>query len=120
MNPPSNLPSEQCRPWGYYEILVKEQTYQVKKITVYPQQRISYQRHAHRTEHWYIISGQAIVVLNGSSVEIKQGNSIDIPIQAWHRIHNTTIYPLIFIEIQTGDYLGEDDIERLEDDYGRQ
>ncbi len=91
----------------------------VKKTIVHTGCRLSLQRHQHRREHWYIVQGQAKVTLNERQVELVPGQSIDIPCENIHRIENSGSEDLIFIEIQTGDYFGEDDIERLEDDFGR-
>ena len=107
------------RPWGFYEILADHPDHKVKRITVYPGQRLSYQRHFRRAEHWYVIRGQAVVTQSGEDVELIVGQAIDLPVRTWHRVHNPGSEELVFIEVQTGDYFGEDDIERSEDDYGR-
>jgi mannose-6-phosphate isomerase len=108
------------RPWGYYDVLADNPDHKVKRIVVFPQKRLSLQRHRRRSEHWYIVSGDAIVTLNGREVPLAAGDAIDIPKGATHRIENIqTDSEVVFIEIQRGDYFGEDDIERLEDDYGR-
>lgn len=93
--------------------------HKIKRITVYPGQRLSYQRHFHRSEHWYVVKGNAKVTKNGQAIELISGQAIDLPMGSWHRIKNYGEVNLVFIEIQTGDYFGEDDIERSEDDYGR-
>lgn len=110
---------EDHRPWGFYEVLSDEKDHKVKRITVYPGKRLSYQRHAHRAEHWFVVSGQGEVTLNGEKIPLRAQEAVDLPRHAWHRIQNTGAENLIFIEVQTGDYFGEDDIERVEDDYGR-
>lgn len=107
------------RPWGYYEILSDAADCKVKRITVYPEKRLSLQRHFHRSEHWYLISGTAVVTRNGEETRLGRGDAIDLPVRAWHRIRNVGSENVVFIEVQTGDYFGEDDIERSEDDYGR-
>ena len=107
------------RPWGGYEILADEQTHKVKRMTVNPGHRLSYQRHAHRSEHWFVFLGEATVTLDGVEHVVATGEAIDIPLGAAHRIGNQAGVPLVFIEVQHGTYFGEDDIERLEDDYGR-
>jgi len=107
------------RPWGFYEVLSDRLDHKVKRITVYPGHRLSYQRHLKRSEHWYVIEGGAVVTRDGEDLELPAGRSIDIPVGTWHRIKNTCSGNVVFIEIQTGDYFGEDDIERSEDDYGR-
>lgn len=107
------------RPWGFYEVLADKPDHKVKRITVYPGQRLSYQRHSRRSEHWYVLSGTAVVTLNGEDIELQPGRAVDIPVGSWHRIRSSGPDDLVFIEVQTGDYFGEDDIERAEDDYGR-
>jgi len=107
------------RPWGSYTILEEQDTYKVKRIEVLPGRRISYQRHEKRAEHWMIVGGQGRVTLNGKDVDLSPGQAIDIPRGAAHRIANTGMDLLTIIEIQTGEYFEEDDIVRLEDDYGR-
>jgi mannose-6-phosphate isomerase-like protein (cupin superfamily) len=107
------------RPWGFYQILSDEKTFKNKKIVVYPGKRLSLQRHKHRDEHWFIISGQGIWIKNGQKEKFTAGQSIDIPRNSIHRIQNTGSENVVFTEVQTGDYFGEDDIERLSDDFGR-
>jgi len=110
---------EDHRPWGFYEILSDSADHKVKRITVYPGQRLSYQRHFRRSEHWYVIRGKAVVTKNNEDIELISGQAIDLPVRTWHRIRNPGTEDMVFIEVQTGDYFGEDDIERSEDDYGR-
>jgi mannose-6-phosphate isomerase len=107
------------RPWGHYVILSDEPDHKVKRIVVHPGQRLSLQRHRHRSEHWYVVQGRAIVTIDSRDVELQRGQSIDLPQGAWHRVANPGDGDLVFIEVQTGSYFGEDDIERTEDDYGR-
>lgn len=107
------------RPWGYYVVLTEQSAFKVKKTVVYPGRRLSLQRHQHRQEHWYIVQGRALVTLNKGAFELVAGQSIDIPRESLHRIENSGTGDVVFIEIQIGDYFGEDDIERLEDDFGR-
>ena len=107
------------RPWGSFTVLDEGATYKVKRIEVLPQKRLSYQKHSHRSEHWMIVAGQARVTLEGREISLVAGQAIDIPMGAAHRIENTNTEKLLFIEIQRGNYLGEDDIQRLQDDYGR-
>jgi mannose-6-phosphate isomerase len=109
------------RPWGNYTVLddVKGD-HKVKRIVVTPGKRLSYQVHAKRAEHWYVVSGVATVVLDGETFELTPGESIDIAIGAAHRCENHGEEPVVFIEVQHGTYFGEDDIVRLEDDFGRQ
>lgn len=108
------------RPWGTYYVLANEPDHKVKRIVVNPGQRLSLQRHQKRDEHWFIKNGQAVVTLDDKEHLLNEKEYIDIPRKAVHRIANTTNKPLVFIEIQTGEYFGEDDIERLEDDYARE
>jgi mannose-6-phosphate isomerase len=108
------------RPWGNYTVLDDvEDDHKVKRIVVTPGKRLSYQTHKFRAEHWYVVSGIATVVLDGETLELKPGESVDIPIGAAHRCENHGEEPVVFIEVQHGTYFGEDDIVRLEDDFGR-
>lgn len=107
------------RPWGSYTVLDHGQGYQVKRIEVKPGNRLSYQKHAQRSEHWMVVNGEAMVTLDGKNISLASGQTVDIPVEAAHRVANPGQGPLVFIEIQSGSYLGEDDIVRLEDDYGR-
>ena len=108
-----------AKPWGFYEVLAESPIYKVKRIIVFPEQRLSYQRHFHRAEHWFIVQGEADIIRNDVPFKLIAGNSINIPVKAWHRVENRLNVNLEFIEIQTGDYFGEDDIERIKDDYDR-
>ena len=108
------------RPWGSFTILDEGEGYKVKRIEVLPGKRLSYQRHSRRSEHWFVVKGTAKVTLNGEESLVKTGYAVDIPVQTAHRVENPDISVLlVFIETQTGDYFGEDDIVRLEDDFGR-
>ena len=107
------------RPWGRYEVLQEGATYKVKSIHVLPGKRLSYQRHQKRAEHWFIVSGNALVTINGIEKTISAGETIDIAIGDLHRIENIGVDDVVFIEVQSGSYFGEDDIERIEDDFGR-
>jgi mannose-6-phosphate isomerase len=91
----------------------------VKTIVVYAGQRLSLQRHHRRSEHWYIVRGTGVVTRNEEEMRVAKGQAIDIPRGTWHRVLNQGDEDLVFTEVQTGDYFGEDDIERIEDDYGR-
>ena len=93
--------------------------HKVKRIVVYPGKRLSLQRHRHRLEHWTVVSGTAMVTRDSEEIRLTGGESVDIPLGAIHRVFNPGGNPLVFIEVQMGDYFGEDDIERLEDDFGR-
>lgn len=110
---------EDHRPWGSYVVLAEGDHHKVKRITVYPGRRLSLQRHRYRAEHWFVLQGNAVVTLNGEEHAVTKGQFLDIPQGALHRIFNRGEGNLVFIEIQTGSYFGEDDIERIEDDYGR-
>jgi mannose-6-phosphate isomerase len=107
------------RPWGYYEVLMEDAEHKLKRIVVYPGTRLSLQRHRHRDEHWLIVSGEAVLTLNTDELILVKGQSIDIPRGALHRVRNTGESDLVIVEVQTGDYFDENDIERVEDDYGR-
>ena len=109
------------RPWGNYTVLDDEKDdHKVKRIVVTPGKRLSYQVHTKRAEHWYVVSGVATVVLDGETMVLSPGQSVDIAIGAAHRCENHGDEPVVFIEVQHGTYFGEDDIVRLEDDFGRQ
>ena len=107
------------RPWGSYTVLEEAPTFKVKRIEVLPGKRLSYQKHAQRAEHWVVVEGTAKVTLDGEDITVRAGEAIDIPVGAAHRVENPGDNGLIFIEVQRGNYLGEDDIVRLHDDYGR-
>jgi len=109
----------ETRPWGRFEILADDPQYKAKKITIDPGGQLSYQSHTQRHEHWVIISGSATVILNEKPIDLKPGEFIHIPAGTKHRIKNTGQEPLIFVEVQTGTYFGEDDIVRYKDDYNR-
>ncbi len=112
-------PETDQRPWGSYTVLDDEATFKVKRIEVLPGKRLSYQRHARRSEHWFIVHGTAVVTLDGERREVSPGDAVDIPVGTDHRIENAGEQVVVFVEVQHGDYFGEDDIVRLEDDYGR-
>jgi mannose-6-phosphate isomerase len=107
------------RPWGSYMVLTEGDDFKVKTIEVHPGRRLSYQKHARRAEHWFMVAGEGVVTLDGREVPVHRGDAVDVGIGVAHRIHNTGSAPLVFVEVQHGDYFGEDDIVRLEDDYGR-
>ena len=109
----------EVRPWGNYTVLYSDETCQVKKLVVYPGKRISLQSHKFRTEHWFIVLGSGLVQVENELIKVQQGNSVDIPIGAKHRITCQSEHPLIFIEVQTGSSFDENDITRYEDDFGR-
>ncbi len=107
------------RPWGSYESLVVGEQFQVKRITVKPGQRLSLQMHHHRAEHWIVVKGTAEVVCGEQNLILSEDQSTYIPLGTKHRLSNPGVIPLELIEVQTGSYLGEDDIVRFEDIYGR-
>ncbi|HKX32134.1 MAG TPA: phosphomannose isomerase type II C-terminal cupin domain [Blastocatellia bacterium] len=112
-------PQGETRPWGSFMVLDEGAGYKVKRIEVLPGNRLSYQRHARRAEHWMVVAGTAKITIDGFQITLDEGGKIDIPVSAAHRVENPGDEKLVFIEVQRGDYLGEDDIGRLEDDYGR-
>jgi mannose-6-phosphate isomerase len=110
---------EDHRPWGYFRVISDEPDHKVKRIVIYPGKRLSLQRHRHRAEHWFILSGEVVVTRDGEEIRLEAGQSVDIPRGALHRAMNPGKEETVIVEIQTGDYFGEDDIERVEDDFGR-
>jgi mannose-6-phosphate isomerase-like protein (cupin superfamily) len=90
-----------------------------KRMVVLPGKRLSLQRHGRRSEHWFVVRGELLATRDGDRLSLRAGDSLDIPAGALHRVENRGVLPAAFIEVQTGDYFGEDDIERLEDDFGR-
>ena len=107
------------RPWGRYTVVDHGPTHKVKRIVVSPGRRLSYQVHGRRAEHWFVIEGSGRATLDGVAVDVRLGTTIDVPLGVAHRIENSGDIDLVFIEVQHGDYFGEDDIVRLEDDFGR-
>ena len=109
----------ETRPWGKFEVLLDDKNVKVKRITVNPGQRLSYQYHNERREEWTVVEGNLTIVLDDQKVFRYHGESIHIPIGARHRAWNESDKPVVFIEVQTGTYFGEDDIIRIQDDYNR-
>ena len=107
------------KPWGAYLVLDEAAHHKVKRIEVLPGHRLSYQKHARRAEHWFVVAGEALVELDAVRHRVGAGQAIDIPLGAAHRVENAGPEKLVLVEVQTGDYFGEDDIVRLDDDYGR-
>ena len=107
------------RPWGSFTVLDEGEGYKVKRIEVLPGKRLSYQKHAQRAEHWVVVAGTALVTLDDVEVSVPAGAAIDIAVGAAHRVENRGAETLVFVEVQRGKYLGEDDIVRLQDDFGR-
>ena len=107
------------RPWGWFENLLDEEYCKVKRICVKPGHKLSYQFHHKRNEVWVVVKGIATVTLDNKVVDIRETEIVNIPVSTKHRVENRSNEDLIFIETQTGTYFGEDDIVRIEDDYGR-
>jgi mannose-6-phosphate isomerase len=114
-----NSPKYDERPWGSFTVLDEGAGFKVKRIEVLPEKRLSYQKHAQRAEHWFVVQGTAKITLDGEEIIKRAGESVDIPVGAAHRVENPGRELMVFIEVQRGPYLGEDDIVRLEDDFGR-
>jgi mannose-1-phosphate guanylyltransferase/mannose-6-phosphate isomerase len=107
------------RPWGFYESLIQGDRFQVKRIVVPPGQKLSLQKHHHRAEHWVVVAGTALVTRDEERLTVRENESIYLPLGCVHRLENPGRIPLTLIEVQSGSYLGEDDIVRIEDTYGR-
>ena len=107
------------RPWGSYLVLDESSSYKIKRIEVLPGQRLSLQKHHHRSEHWIVVSGTALVTCGDQQQVVNVNESTYIPIGQNHRLENPGKIPLVIIEVQCGEYLGEDDIVRFDDDYNR-
>jgi len=107
------------RPWGNYLVLADSDDHKVKRIVVRPGRRLSYQRHARRSEHWFVLRGEGAVTLDGQRHVLGAGQAVDVPSGTAHRMENLGAGDLVFIEVQHGEYFGEDDIVRLQDDFGR-
>jgi mannose-6-phosphate isomerase-like protein (cupin superfamily) len=107
------------RPWGAWYVLHVGEGFKVKRIEVQPRSRLSYQTHQHRSEHWVVVSGTATCVIDGRTTLAGPGECVHVDVGQAHRIANLGGEALVILEVQRGSYLGEDDIVRLEDDYGR-
>jgi len=107
------------RPWGWYDVIDEGDRYKVKNIEVKPGSSLSLQQHHHKAEHWVVVSGTALVQLNNDKQILGENQSTYIPLGCVHRLTNPGRIPLKIIEVQSGAYLEEDDIERFDDDYGR-
>lgn len=108
------------RPWGTFEVLREENNYKVKVLTVNPNEKLSLQYHRHRSEHWVVVEGTALVQIGDKEFTLNVNESTYVPIKQKHRLSNPDFWkPLKVIEVQSGEYLGEDDIVRLEDVYRR-
>jgi mannose-6-phosphate isomerase len=110
---------QEVRPWGDYQVVDESEAFLVKRITVRPGRRLSYQRHRHRNEHWVVVVGTGFATIDGVDHRLEPGSVVEVPVGTAHRVTNDGTGELAFIEVQTGDSFSEDDIERLEDDYGR-
>ena len=128
LEPALNLPSgvahkgvaaTELRPWGSFTVLEEGRGYKIKRIEVKPGHRLSLQMHHHRSEHWIVVSGMAKVVNGETSLFVRTNESTYIPAGHRHRLENPGMLPLVMIEVQSGEYLGEDDIVRFEDSYAR-
>ena len=118
-NEVDNSPKFDRRPWGTFTVLDEGDGFKVKRIEVLPGKRLSYQKHAQRAEHWVVVQGTAKVTLDDEEINVPAGETIDIGVGSAHRVENAGTEVLVFIEVQRGSYLGEDDIVRLQDDFGR-
>ena len=107
------------RPWGSFEVLYEEEGMKVKRITVKPGKRLSLQSHNKRSENWLVIAGSAIVTLDNKTIYLLENQTVFIPKEAKHRVECNSQEDLVFVEVQRGDYLGEDDIVRYQDDFDR-
>ena len=114
-----NSPKFDQRPWGTFTVIDEGENFKVKRIEVLPGKRLSYQKHSQRAEHWVVVSGTAKVTLDDKEIIVLTGEAVDIEIGSAHRVENPGEDLLVFIEVQRGRYLGEDDIVRLQDDFGR-
>jgi mannose-1-phosphate guanylyltransferase/mannose-6-phosphate isomerase len=107
------------RPWGWYKTIEQGERFKVKQIHVDPGSKLSLQKHWHRSEHWVVVQGTALVTCGDKSFVLRENESTFIPAGTNHRLENPGKVPLRLIEVQSGEYVGEDDIVRIEDDYGR-
>jgi len=107
------------RPWGHYEVLQDTPKFKVKRIQVEPGKRLSLQSHAKRDELWTVVDGEGVAEVDGLKINLSYGSTIDINKGQKHRMMNIGNKPLVYIEVQTGEYFGEDDIVRYQDDFGR-
>ena len=107
------------RPWGFFDSLIQGDRFQVKRLVVSPGRQLSLQKHYHRAEHWVVVNGTARVTRDDDALIVRENESIYLPLGCVHRVENPGKIPLVLIEVQSGAYLGEDDIERFEDTYGR-
>lgn len=113
------IAATELRPWGSFTVLEEGRGYKIKRIEVKPGHRLSLQMHHHRSEHWIVVSGTAKVTCNEKETLLSSNQSTYVPPCSSHRLENPGVLPLILIEVQNGEYLGEDDIVRFQDDYAR-
>lgn len=119
VGPENNVAATELRPWGSFTVLEEGRGYKIKRIEVKPGHRLSLQMHHHRSEHWIVVSGTARVECDGQEKMLSSNESTYVPACTSHRLENPGVLPLILIEVQNGEYLGEDDIVRYQDDYSR-
>lgn len=115
----NGVAATELRPWGSFTILEEGPRYKIKRIEVKPNHRLSLQMHHHRSEHWIVVSGTAKVVCGDKEQMVYSNQSTYVPCGTSHRLENPGVIPLVLIEVQNGEYLGEDDIVRYQDDYSR-
>jgi len=118
--PEATLHRKVYRPWGYYHCIEQGERHQTKRIVVNPGAKLSLQKHHHRAEHWIVVKGTAMVTRGDEKILLTENESTYIPLGVTHCLHNPGVIPLEIVEVQSGSYLGEDDIIRFQDDYGRQ
>lgn len=118
-SPNFGAPATELRPWGSFTVLEEAKGYKIKRIEVKPGHRLSLQMHHHRSEHWIVVSGTARVICADQEILLSQNQSTYVPPCTQHRLENPGVLPLVLIEVQNGEYLGEDDIVRFQDDYAR-
>jgi mannose-6-phosphate isomerase len=116
---PRGVAATELRPWGSFTVLEEGRGYKIKRIEVKPGHRLSLQMHHHRSEHWIVVSGTAKVICGDKEVLLSNNQSTYVPQCTPHRLENPGVIPLVLIEVQNGEYLGEDDIIRFQDDYAR-
>lgn len=116
---PDGVAATEIRPWGSFTVLEEGRGYKIKRIEVKPGHRLSFQMHHHRSEHWIVVSGTAKVYCGDDITLLSSNQSTYVPACTNHRLENPGVLPLILIEVQNGEYLGEDDIVRIQDDYAR-
>jgi mannose-6-phosphate isomerase len=114
-----NYIEKEKRPWGIFYVIHNLDNYKIKRLEINPGHRLSYQFHEKRSETWIIIKGNPYITIDDINKQYKEGDTIIIPVKSKHRIENRGNQDIVLIEIQTGDYFGEDDIVRIDDDYSR-